>query len=79
MLLFPSVMKKAQEEIDSVIGRDQQPDFHDYADLPYTRAVVNEVQRWRPILPLAVAHSNIYADEYNGMYIPPGSTIYANT
>ncbi|KAF9442694.1 cytochrome P450 [Macrolepiota fuliginosa MF-IS2] len=78
MLLFPGVMYKAQEEIDSVIGRLRQPEFQDLDDLPYTHALVKEIQRWRPILPLAVAHSNVYADEYEGCFIPSGSTVYAN-
>ncbi|KXN86037.1 Fumitremorgin C synthase [Leucoagaricus sp. SymC.cos] len=78
MLLFPPVMSAAQSEIDAVIGRDRQPDYDDLHQLPYTEAVVKEVQRWRPILPLAVAHCNIYPDEYEGAFIPSGSTVYAN-
>lgn len=78
MLLFPSVARKAQDEIDSVVGRNRQPEFQDLDDLPYTNAVIKEFQRWRPITPLAIAHSNLYADEYEGWFIPSGSTIYAN-
>jgi cytochrome P450 len=78
MLLFPSVMRKAQNELDTIVGRNRQPDYEDSKALSYTHALVQEVQRWRPILPLGVAHSNVYADEYEGRFIPKGSTVFAN-
>ena len=39
----PEVVKKAQEEIDRVVGRDRLPHFDDFQDLPYLQAIVNEV------------------------------------
>lgn len=35
MRLYPDVMRKAQAEIDSVVGRDRLPTFEDRARLPY--------------------------------------------
>jgi cytochrome P450 len=52
MVLHPDVQKRAQAEIDSVIGRDQLPAFEDRASLPYVDALVRETLRWNPILPL---------------------------
>ncbi|EKM78269.1 hypothetical protein AGABI1DRAFT_41713 [Agaricus bisporus var. burnettii JB137-S8] len=78
MLLNPEVLRKAQEEIDRVVGRTRQPDFGDMESLPYIDALCKEVLRWRPIGPLGVAHSNIVEDVYEGMYIPAGSKVYAN-
>ncbi len=46
MLSFPEVMKKAQEEIDRVIGHDRMPEFHDKDQLPYVLAVINETLRY---------------------------------
>lgn len=46
MLTFPEVMKKAQEEIDRVIGQDRMPEFHDKDQLPYVVAVINETLRY---------------------------------
>lgn len=37
MRLYPDVMRKAQAEIDSVVGRDRLPTFEDRARLPYVR------------------------------------------
>lgn len=78
MLYNPGVMQKAQEELDRVIGSDRQPEFEDLHLLPYNEAIMKETLRWRPILPLGVAHSNTCDDVYGGMFIPKGSRIHAN-
>ena len=52
MLLYPHTMKKAQAELDAVVGRERIPTFHDKDNLPYIRAIVNEILRWRPAAPL---------------------------
>ena len=54
MCLYPDVLRKAQEEIDAVVGRDRMPTFADTPRLPYIRAMVKEVLRWRPVAPLGV-------------------------
>lgn len=53
MLLYPDIQKKAQEELDSVIGRDRLPSFEDRPRLPFVDAVCKEALRWRPIAPLS--------------------------
>jgi len=79
MLHFPAVMKKAQAELDSVIGSDRIPDFSDKDSLPYVNAVVSETLRWRPVAPLgAFPHAVTVDDDYHGMFIPKGSTVIAN-
>lgn len=45
MLTFPEVQSRAQEEIDSVVGRDRLPEFSDIERLPYLSAVMKEVMR----------------------------------
>ena len=39
----PDVQRKAQEEIDRVIGSDRVPQWEDLPNLPYTQAVIQEV------------------------------------
>ncbi|KAF5350526.1 hypothetical protein D9756_008703 [Leucocoprinus leucothites] len=79
MLNYPEITKRAQEEIDRVIGNDRMPEFHDKDRLPYVQAVINETLRWRPIPVLGgTAHASIADDEFNGSFIPKGSSIYAN-
>ncbi|KAK7683740.1 hypothetical protein QCA50_013116 [Cerrena zonata] len=79
MLHYPHVIKKAQAELDRVIGQDRLPEFDDKESLPYIQAIVNETLRWRPVAVLGgTPHAVIEDDEYNGMFIPKGSTIFAN-
>ena len=52
MIHYPKIMRKAQAEIDRVVGRDRLPSFTDKPHLPYFRALVKEVLRWRPPGPL---------------------------
>ena len=52
MALYPEVQKKAQAEIDAVIGTTRLPDFHDRPSLPYINAVVKESSRWNLVAPV---------------------------
>ncbi|OAQ70667.2 cytochrome P450 [Pochonia chlamydosporia 170] len=78
MTKWPSVMKKAQAEIDAVIGEDRSPTWEDYAQLPYVAACVKETMRWRPVVPLGFAHLVSEDDTIDGMTIPKGSQIFVN-
>jgi len=52
MTLFPDVQKKAQAEIDAVVGNDRLPKFTDRSQLPYVDALAKEVFRWNTVVPL---------------------------
>ena len=78
MVTYPDVQKRAQEEIDSVVGRTRIPTFADLPHLPYIRAMVKEALRWRPVDPLGLPHLSCEDDWYNGMFIPKGSMMIAN-
>jgi cytochrome P450 len=78
MIAFPEVQRRAQAEIDSVVGRDRLPTFDDAPRLPYVRAIIKEILRWRPALPLGVPHAATEDDWYEGMYIPKGSICISN-
>ena len=54
MILHPEVQQKAQTEIDQVIGNSRLPNFSDQDALPYVQAVLKEVLRWHPVIPLGV-------------------------
>jgi hypothetical protein len=51
MALYPEVLKKAQEEIDAVVGNQRLPQLLDRVNLPYIDAVVREVLRWNVVGP----------------------------
>lgn len=78
MILFPEVQKKAQEEIDRVVGPDRMPIMEDSPDMPYIRACVKESLRWMPTVIMGVPHSVIQDDTYMGYKIPEGATIINN-
>lgn len=79
MVLHPEVQARAQEELDRVVGRGRLPDFGDRKDLVYIGAVVKEIFRWCPVAPLGLPHMVTRADEYNGYFIPAGTTIIGNS
>ncbi|KAJ7138330.1 cytochrome P450 [Mycena epipterygia] len=78
MALNPDIMRKIQHQIDTVVGRDRLPTFEDRADLPWVSAVMKEVMRWRPILPLSLPHVTTEDIVYEGMFIPAGTALYGS-
>ncbi|KAG6674532.1 hypothetical protein I3842_15G046800 [Carya illinoinensis] len=59
-LLFnnPEVLKKAQAEIDNLVGHDRLLDESNLAKLPYLRCIINETLRMYPAAPLVVPHES---------------------
>jgi len=78
MVLHPEVLKKAQAEIDKVIGDNRLLDFDDMKSLPYLSCVIKEVQRYACPAPLVIPHRVMQDDEYRGYLIPKNSTVLAN-
>ncbi|KAK7471001.1 hypothetical protein VKT23_002414 [Stygiomarasmius scandens] len=78
MTLYPEVARKAQAELDMVIGADRLPTFADRPHLPYIEALVKEVFRWNVVTPLAVAHRASEDDFHDGYFIPKGTLILPN-
>ncbi|KAG1869565.1 cytochrome P450 [Suillus subluteus] len=78
MTLFPDVQKKAQAEIDAVVGPDGLPSFADRDSLPYTEALVKEVFRWSVVGPTAIPHRVTEDDIHDGYCIPKGSLVIPN-
>ena len=79
MALNPSVTKKAQAELDSVLGGGRLPDFSDQVDLPYISAIIKELLRWGCPTPIGVPKRVTEDDIYNGYLIPAGATVVENT
>ena len=78
LVLHPEAQRKAQMELDAVIGEDRLPKFEDRAQLPYVNALCVEVQRWRPVLPLSLPHMTSQNDAYGEFFIPKGTIIMGN-
>lgn len=78
MVMYPDAQKKAQQELDAVIGPDRLPEFSDRDSLPYLNAVVKEIIRWHTVVPLGVSHCVTEEDEYKGYRIPAGTILVPN-
>ncbi|KAH7139807.1 cytochrome P450 [Dactylonectria estremocensis] len=78
MTLFPEVQRKAQEEIDRVVGRDRLPDSSDRPNLPYIEATIKEVLRWHPVAPMGLPHTTTSDDVCEGYFIPKDSMVFPN-
>ncbi|CAE6431275.1 unnamed protein product [Rhizoctonia solani] len=78
MIQYPDIQAKAQREIDTVVGDQRLPEMEDSDQLPYMGRLIKEVLRWRPVLPLGVAHACTQDDMYRGYHIPKGAIVMAN-
>lgn len=78
MLHHPSAAQRAQSELATIVGPNRLPEFDDEPSLPYIRALIKEIMRWRAITPVAVPHAVIADDEYEGFRIPKGSVVIGN-
>lgn len=78
MILFPSVQKQAQEELDRVCGNTRLPTMEDMENLPYICACVKESLRWMPTAILGAPHRVMQDDEYMGYHIPAGASVTCN-
>uniref|UniRef100_A0A671W4V2 Cytochrome P450 2J6-like n=1 Tax=Sparus aurata TaxID=8175 RepID=A0A671W4V2_SPAAU len=77
MIHYPHIQERVQAEIDTVIGSSRQPSITDRDDMPYTNAVIHEIQRMGNIVPLNVARmagKDITLDKYT---IPKGNMVMA--
>ncbi|KAG4431085.1 hypothetical protein IFR05_013440 [Cadophora sp. M221] len=76
---FPEVLPKAWEELDRVIGSERSPSMDDEPNLPYIKAFVKEVFRWRSVAIIGgQPHAPIQDDEYKGWLIPKGTWVQGN-
>jgi len=78
MVAYPETQSRAHVELDAVVGRARLPNFADYPSLPYIRAMVKEVLRWRPVTPLGGPHRCTEDDWYEGVFIPKGTICLPN-
>ncbi|KAH8804413.1 putative cytochrome P450 [Xylogone sp. PMI_703] len=79
MTKWNDILRKAQDEIDAVVGEDRTPVWSDYEKLPYIATVVKESMRWRPAVPLAFPHAVAEDDWIDGKFIPKGTTVIINS
>ena len=65
MIAYPEKQRKCQEELERVVGRSRMPTFADQNSLPYIRATIRELIRWRPVTPLGEPHPRRKVEKTN--------------
>jgi cytochrome P450 family 619 len=75
---FPDVAKKAQQQIDAVVGEDRTPVWDDFPKLPIINQLMKETQRIRPVTPISFPHQMLEDTWVDGKLLPKGATIITN-
>ncbi|KAM8953806.1 cytochrome P450 2K1-like isoform 1-T1 [Pelodytes ibericus] len=74
MMKYPEVQKKVQNEIDKVIG-SAHPQSEHRKEMPFTDAVIHEIQRFANILPGNLPHVTTQDVKFRGFFIPKDTHI----
>ncbi|XP_068136124.1 cytochrome P450 2K4-like [Hyperolius riggenbachi] len=74
MIKHPEIQEKVQDEIERVIGT-LQPKYSHRSEMPYTNAVLHEIQRFANILPMSLPHETAKDVEFMGYFIPKGTHV----
>ncbi|XP_033110727.1 cytochrome P450 2U1-like [Anneissia japonica] len=78
MTLYPDIQQKVQDELDKVVGAGSHPTKEHIQRLPYTEAVLLEIQRMGAIVPLGVPHAASLDTKFHGYDVKKGTIIIAN-
>ncbi|KAL6131096.1 hypothetical protein ACLB2K_069474 [Fragaria x ananassa] len=79
VIKHPRVLRKIQEELDTVVGQDRMVNESDLPHLNYLRCVVRETFRMHPAGPFLIPHESLRATWINGYYIPAKTRVFINT
>lgn len=74
---YPDIQEKVHDEIESVIGQ-QEPKMDDRNILPYTNAVLHEIQRKGNIAPFNLTRETTRDTTVGKYFIPKGTQVITN-
>ncbi|XP_077203926.1 cytochrome P450 2J4-like [Paroedura picta] len=78
MANHPDIQEKVQKEIEDVFGSSQSFSYQDRKELPYTNAVICEIQRYRYILLFGLPRQCSKDVTIFDFFIPKGTTVIAD-
>nr|CAD1837929.1 unnamed protein product [Ananas comosus var. bracteatus] len=78
LIRHPEILKQAQLELDSVVGRTRIVSESDLPNLPTLQAIIKETFRLHPSTPLSLPRIAAEACEIDGYCIPKRATLLVN-
>ncbi|XP_040204201.1 cytochrome P450 2K4-like isoform X2 [Rana temporaria] len=74
MMKYPEIQKNVQTEIEKVIGSGEPQVMH-RKQMPYTDAVIHEIQRFGNIVPTNIPHATTQDVTFKGFFIPKDTQV----
>jgi cytochrome P450 len=78
LLQHPDVMKRAQAELDNIVGRNRLVEESDLQNLPYLQAILKEIFRIHPPAPLMIPHCSTETSQVQGYNLPANTRVLVN-
>ncbi|XP_077985282.1 cytochrome P450 2U1-like [Glandiceps talaboti] len=78
MILYPDIQEKVFIEINQVVGESRRPNCNDEINLPFTKALLLEIQRVASVVPLSVPHAALKDATIQNCTIPKGTIVLNN-
>ncbi|XP_039986015.1 cytochrome P450 2F3-like isoform X1 [Xiphias gladius] len=75
LIKYPKIQENMQQEIDTVIGQERCPYMEDRKSLPFTDAVLHEIQRLMDIVPMSIPHYTLQDISFRGYTIPKATMV----
>uniref|UniRef100_A0A8C4REH6 Cytochrome P450 2G1-like n=1 Tax=Erpetoichthys calabaricus TaxID=27687 RepID=A0A8C4REH6_ERPCA len=75
LIKYPHIQEKVQKEIDEVIGHQRSPTMADKKKMPYTNAVIHEIQRLADLVPMNLPHATTEDTHFRNYMIPEGTIV----
>ncbi|XP_055507887.1 cytochrome P450 2K1-like [Leucoraja erinacea] len=72
---MPLVSRESSQGIISIIGSERSSGAEDRKSLPYTNAVIHEVQRFGNVVPMNIMHSTTADVNFKGYFIPKDTPV----
>ncbi|GMH29641.1 hypothetical protein Nepgr_031484 [Nepenthes gracilis] len=72
------VLKKALDELDTVVGKERLLDDSNMKNLVYLQAIIKEAMRLYPAAPLSASHEAINDCNISGYHVRAGTRLFVN-